>query len=323
MSINNHPRQSYCRFLFILVLAGTIIFGDASRAQAVNLTSNTYQVPGSEPIKISLMLSENRMIVPLKIEGVGKQYFILDTAAGGSAISPRLREQLTIDLAGVRQDTEKGASGMRLMEKVILPPVQFGGQSFSDIDAVVYPTNTFREYDGRRVEGILGVNVMRHFNLSFDLPNKILRLYHPPNKMDETPGIPFESKAQPGFVEFEIDINGQSVQAVLHSGAKSNVLNWKAANALGITRTDPGVKKRTKNSKGIDGVGGVATYDYIFDQVQLGPATLENTTFKIIDYPVFDMLGISDGPAMLMGLEIFKHCRVKINYSTKQLIICR
>lgn len=313
------------RLLIILILIGVFVTGTSTKIQAApadtTIKTNVATEIG-ESIEVPIMLSENRMIVPLKIEGAGKQFFILDTAAGGSVISPRLRKQLNIDPASVYQDTVKGASGKRLMEKVILPELQFGDQSFSEIRAVVFPTNAFREYDGKRVEGILGVNVLRHFDLSFDLNNRVLQLYQNRtlNQNAERLSIPFKSNVQPGFVEFEIHINGEPVQAILDSGAKRNILNWKAANALGITQKHPGVEKRQKNSKGIDGVGGVDTYDYTFNQVQLGTTTLQNTATKIVDYPIFDMLGISDGPAMLVGLEIFKHCQVKINYSTNQLV---
>lgn len=313
------------RLLVILILTGVFVTGISTKIQAAatDTTIKTNQATEiGESVEVPIMLSENRMIVPLKIEGAGEQFFILDTAAGGSVISPRLRKQLNIDPASVHRDTVKGASGKRLMEKVILPELQFGDQSFSEISAVVFPTNAFREYEGKRVEGILGVNVLKHFDLSFDLNNRVLQLYQNRrlNQNADRISIPFKSNVQPGFVEFEIHINGEPVQAILDSGARRNILNWKAANALGITQKHPDVEKRQKNSKGIDGVGGVGTYDYTFDQVQLGTTNLRNTATKIVDYPIFDMLGIGDGPAMLVGLEIFKHCQVEINYSTNQLV---
>lgn len=299
---------------------GNVFTAEAGITDTTGITDTSNRNP--ESVDVPITLSDDRMIVSLEIEGMaGKQYFILDTAAGGFVFSPRLRKQLAIDPARVHRDTVKGASGQRLMKKVILQEVRFGNRSFSEISAVVFSTNTFREYDGKQAEGILGVNVLRHFDLSFDLSHRVLQLYRNRtlNQRANRVSIPFQSNTQPGFVEFQIHINGEPVLAVLHSGARRNILNWKAANALGITSEDPDVQQHLKNSKGIEGVGGVATFDYTFDLIQLGTANLENSATNIVDDPVFDVLGTSEGPAILIGLEMFKHCRVEINYSTNRL----
>lgn len=313
----------YSPIIFFFVFISLFSFGTVNDLRAGEI--RPVDIPGRDVVEIPVLTTEGRMIVSLEIAGAGRQYFILDTAAGGCAISPRLRKQLKINPEQVFQDTVKGATGMRLMEKVILPALEFGSKSFSDIEAVIFESEIFRTYKGRRVEGILGVDILRHFDLKFDLSDNLLYLY----PLDETTenrnkktGIPFESRAQAGFVEFEISLNGIPIQAILDSGAKSNVINWKAADLLGIDKRDSGVRKRRKDSKGIDGKGGIATFQYTFDTLALGEARLTDAEVKIVDYPVFDMLGIGDGPAMLVGLELFKHCPVEISYSTRQLYLC-
>ena len=274
---------------------------------------------------LPILVNDNRVIVELGIDGLDEQYFILDMAASKSVVSPLLKSQLKLNPDDITVDTVHGASGQRSMEFVNLPQVTFAGYPFDGIDAVVFESGIFKAYGDKNVQGILGVDVLRHFDLSINLNENLIKI-RPVEPSEEDPGtaetgIPFESKAMPGFVEFEIDVNGTPMNAFFDTGGKQSILNWKAAEALGIDRDSEQIRVKESGTQGIDG-GREETFLYTFDQLQIGPASLTNNEVKIADLPVFDLMGYSDSPVILIGIDFMIECSVDINYSSNTLELC-
>lgn len=321
MSIFAFTHMTLPRAAAGLVLLAAIVAA-SPRPTSVLQARSGHTTVRQETVEVPLLIAEGRVIVPVAVEGAGKQFFILDTAASSSVISSRLRGQLEVDPSGVRRDTVRGASGHTVMEKVLLPGVGIGGETFTDVDAVVTDISDFREYEGRQVEGILGTDVLQRYDLEIDAAGGVMRLHRREGKKTEgASGIPFESRSASGFVEFELSVNGQPVRGVLDTAARRSVFNWAAAWAAGVSPEDPALRERAKGTRGIGGRS-TQTYLYTFDDLQLGPAHLRAAEVKIADLPVFEVLGIAEGPAMLVGIDVLQACPVSVSYSTGRLGIC-
>jgi hypothetical protein len=98
-------------------------------------------------------------------------------------------------------------------------------------------------------------------------------------------------------------------------GAPTSTLNWHAAAAMGVTRESPGLAA----SRSAAGVSGdvVETHRHRIDGIGV-----EELRFPPLDLPVFQALGFGERPAMLLGADLLRECRVFISYSQRRVHLC-
>lgn len=288
--------------------------------------SRSAPTPAGGVLELPLTMEGPRPVVPVAIEGAGELHFILDTAAGTTLIAPEVRDRLVLDPAAVRHDSIIGASGVTVLETVQLPALHLGEHRIAQLRVVVIDMTPFGERDGRPLDGILGADVLRHFDVDLDLAAGALRL-HPRDgglaallARTGTP-VPFTSETQPGFVEFEVTLSGRTARAVLDTGAPASILNWRAATLADIDRDSPGLRHRESGSSGLDGQR-AETFLHPIGTLRVGSTPIPESEMRIADLSVFAALGIADRPALLIGADLLQNCRVGISYSTSTLFVC-
>src|SRR5690606_30260694 len=137
--------------------------------------------PGSETPRaiseIPMAHHEGRLLVPVELAGIGERYFLLDTAAGASVVSPRVRSALNPGPDEVRMERVIGATGAGELETVRIASLRFGSGTHVGVWALVADLPDFREFEGLAVEGILGVDVLGSYDVMIDVPGAVLVLY--------------------------------------------------------------------------------------------------------------------------------------------------
>lgn len=279
----------------------------------------------TEPTQLPISYLEERILVPVQIKGIGERYFILDTAAGGSVISPDLRAGLELAPEDIDQREIQGATGAITLEVVTLRDLSLGGKVQNEVSAVVADISSFKVYDGRQVEGILGVDLLSRYDVAIDVPGGAVTLFQNVTSYSELgvteAGIDFHAGIQPGFVQFNATLKGKPVAAVLDSAARVGTLNWHAAGLAGLSPESEAVKVKDGGSRGIDGWG-TESFTAPVGDICLGTKCYPEMGVKIADLPVFKVLGTADVPAMLVGAAFMAECPVLIAYSSETLHIC-
>ncbi len=257
---------------------------------------------------------------------LGTHWFILDTAAGRSVISAGLRRRLELPASHVRLSTVNGATGSSVMEFVRLPGLRVGGDAHDELWAVVADLPDFRVHDGRDVEGILGVDVLARYDVEVDVPAGVLRL-HPRDGSAESrlrghsAGVPFHSTVADGFVQFQATLHRDTVSAILDTGALVGTVNWPAAALAGIAPDSDGVRADARGARGMSGTR-IAAHRSVFETLCVGARCLPPTELRIMDLPVFTVLGSADRPAILLGADLLAECALLLSYSTGRLHLC-
>ncbi|MDN7125496.1 retropepsin-like aspartic protease [Pseudidiomarina terrestris] len=279
----------------------------------------------AEPVHIPISYLEERILLPVEIEGVGERFFILDTAAGRSVISADLRAELELTPEDISQLEVQGATGAITLEVVTLSGLSLGELPQKDVSAVVADLSSFREYDGRQVEGILGVDVLSRYDVAIDVPGATVSLLQDGTSYSELgvneTGLEFHSGVQPGFVQFNVMLEGTPVAAVLDSAARVGTINWQAASLARLFPDSDAVTIKEGGSRGIDGIG-TESFTAPVSNICLGERCYLSMNVKIADLPVFSVLGIADQPAMLVGAAFMADCPMVIAYSTQTLHVC-
>lgn len=125
------------------------------------------------------------MLVPVKINGQGPFYFVLDTGATVAVVDQRLAQRLNLpERRGVTGiGTGIGSSGP--MKLVSLQTLQVGNASGSDLTAGVVDIQHLRNLGGgggsggKEIEGLVGLNFLRSFRVTIDFQRSVLQLQKP------------------------------------------------------------------------------------------------------------------------------------------------
>lgn len=68
---------------------------------------------------------------------------------------------------------------------------------------------------------------------------------------------------------------------------------------------------------------GTASVSKTFGTLAIGATALRNRSIRIADLPVFKVLGMSEGPAMILGIDTFAGTRFIVDYPSRRLSILR
>ena len=274
---------------------------------------------------LPLVFRDGRVLIPAYIEGVGERWFILDTAAGGSVISSRIRDALQPHSRDVRRETVVGATGPTELETVRIPGLRIGTNSHSSLWTLVADLPGFGDFDHLPVEGILGVDVLANYDIVLDIPAGSVALHPMNGSASDSFGeggasVPFHSELQDGLVQFSIRLNREPVAAILDTGAQHGMINWPAATLAGIARSDAD----STAGRLAGGMSGeiLAVERHPVDDLCVDELCWPSTPMNVADLPIFRMAGYADRPAMLFGAELLANCRILVAYSSNILRFC-
>ncbi len=100
--------------------------------------------------------------------------FVLDTGASQTIVSPAITQKLNIK--DIKADSIMGAGGAIQSSAGILKSISVGEVSIKNIAIIVADIfSALSQAVGAKIEGILGFNFLRNFELEIDYPNKSLR----------------------------------------------------------------------------------------------------------------------------------------------------
>jgi predicted aspartyl protease len=308
-----------------LVVAGVITLLMASRTEVGprEHAADTVALEAGLPADAPLRLENGRIVVPVVVDGIPAR-FIVDTAAENSAIARALAERLDLDGSRVGRIRVIGVGGTRIMPVVALRTLVLAGAVVEDIRAVVVDGGLLGGDGG--YDGLLGNDFLRRFDVEIDGPAGRIRLYTSANRDAGALGadltaVPMTGMRE-GFVAFDAALSGSRVHAILDTGTPVSLVNWKAAALGGVSADTRGVRTRRGGTAGLDGAS-METHLFTFDGLALGPTTFPRTTLRIGDLPLFAVAGVSDEPAMLVGVDLLRTCRVILAYGTRTLHLCR
>jgi predicted aspartyl protease len=296
----------------------TVVSGDAAAAPHA-------EVPHAE---VPLTFDDSTYaVVPVTIGGKVGLPFVLDTAAGRSVLTPWARD--TLGLTEGDTVTVTGASGQATYPTLRLDSLQIGGQVVRDLAGLPVVDLSRLKQSDIRYAGILGNDVLRRFDVVYDLPDRRLRLY--PIGSDSTTSVPGLDALQrlpfgpvpvyegSGFVKFPLAVGTGTAEAVLDTGAPQSIFNWRAAALDGLTKET--ARRRAEGTRGLTFREQTDTYLYTFENVQAGPVRLAPREVRVADLPVFQRLRLADRPAIILGNDLLADRRVVIAYSTNTLHI--
>ena len=245
-----------------------------------------------------------RMAVNVEINGHTGNTFVVDTGANRTAISTELAADL-----GLPPGPEVLVNGVTAAVRTPTVRVQrlFVGETvFRDLLMPVIP------YSRLGVHGLLGVDVLGRFAVTFDVRASQLRLrrrgvdlsYAGGSRLDDQ--VTIDARQRFGQLTLiQVSADGVPVQAFIDSGSQYSIGNMALFNSVATRRPDINDRRWTVPVIGATGehvMGELA----VLRQIRMGGITLNELPTVFCDLHAFRIWRMEDQPAMLFGADILR-----------------
>jgi len=177
-------------------------------------------------------------------------------------------------------------------------------------------------------DGLLGMDALYGRLVVLDRPNLELKLLSPDSgeaaDIREWPSLALTRRPvrnlPEGFWSMRASFRGVSVTSLLDMGSGMTILNWKAAEALGLKRTSfpkDGISQKLR-----DALGTVEPVVLVKDvTIWLAGRVFRNQTVLIANIKVFEYFGLAGEPAAIIGSGLLKDNSLAIDFAGQRLYI--
>ena len=303
----------------LLVIAAQASAQDAALPKP-SVASPPSAASATEPDFATLLFGDDqtRMTVPVTIAGAGPFPFVVDTGAQRTVIARELAA--TLGLAPGRTVRVTGMTGSDSIGTVIIPSLKVSVIGSAAIEA---PAISAANLGAR---GLLGINALQAHAVSIDFDTNTMIVTPSRRRRTRDRAGPDEIviRARSLFGQLVVTdayCNGIRIRVILDTGTSISMAN--GALRRKVTRKGMGSVGASQpvSLTGVTGQTVVADYTTI-DRVTIGSLTLGDlpVAFTPIDAPPFRQFGLSERPAMLLGMDVLQlFRRVDIDFANREV----
>lgn len=263
-----------------------------------------------------------QIVVNAEINDQGPFAFAFDTGASISVVFDEVRERIGLECVADRAVVIQGMVGSGRFPIAIIDRLRLGNEVWADARLASMPGGALADTD---FDGILGLDLLNHYAVSFSTEDRALRLYAPESLRERSykgwAAIPLHElsigKGGSTVYVIEIRIGSVTIPALLDLGATSNIMNWRAARALEIRPLSP--QRPGEISGAVESAPIAAQLEVRV--LKTGNLRWPRKTFVIADFPVFSVLGVDDRPMAIVGAELFNRRDFVIDFTRRRLLV--
>ena len=275
------------------------------------LTVIPYRIAGSGQIVVDATINE-----------MGPFAFAFDTGASISVVFDNVRDDTGLECVADRQVVIQGMVGSGRFPIAIIDRLRLGNEVWADARLAAMPGG---ELARNSIDGILGVDFLDRYAVSFSTEEKVLRLYAPEAVRERSyrgwEAVPLRQmsvgKGGSNIYVVDIRIGSVTIPALLDLGATSNIMNWRAARALRVRPVRP--QETSEIAGAVESAPIVAQLEV--KALKTGDLRWARKTFIIADFPVFGVLGLDDLPVAIIGAELFSRRDFVIDFTKHRLLV--
>ncbi len=251
-----------------------------------------------------------RMTVPVTIMGQGPFDFMVDTGSQTTVLSLTLAEQL--QLTDRRSAMLVGMASRRAVETTIVPEFILCERSMTIRTAPLVAKSHIGGADG-----ILGLDTLHGQRVLLDFANGEMHISDTLGA-GGTGGYDIIVRARERLGQLIIHratIDGVRVDVIVDTGAQGSFGNFALGERLRHGQQLTDALMTDVNGVRISGITRIAR------RLDLGSAQINNFAISFADSPTFHALGLSDRPALVLGmneLRLFK--RVAIDFRSRRVL---
>ena len=252
---------------------------------------------------------DQRMTVPVRIGAKDTFSFVIDTGSQTTVVARSIAERLALPPS--RRANIVGIGGTETADTAIVDEIGLGRRSFFGVEVVLFEARDIG------ADGIVGIDSLQQQRVLLDF-----------DRGQFTVG---DVRSQGGNKGFDIVvtarrrrgqlimtnavIDGVRADVIIDTGANTSIGNRALQQALSRRREPP------QQVTLISVTGQTVTADLGYPRkLSIGDFDITNLQVAYVDAPVFDVLGLTRRPALLLGmreLRLFK--RVAIDFAARRI----
>lgn len=254
-----------------------------------------------------------RVLAAVEVNGRGPFRFILDTGANRSALAPKTAEALGLTSQTMVPVELHGVTGSAMLPAVEVESLRAGNVEVGRNKLPVLPAEVFAGADG-----ILGVEGLRDARVEVDFVNDRVSISRSNGKRAPSGYliVPAQVK-RGGLLIASARVGGVPVQAIIDTGAERSLGNAALRDAL-MHRVD---REDVTGTTVIGATPDIGTgVSFRAPTIELGEARLVNLAVTFGELHVFEVWGLTDRPALLIGMDLIGTLRqFAVDYRRKEV----
>lgn len=238
-----------------------------------------------------------RIHAAVKINDLGPYRFILDTGANTSALSPAIAEELGLHGAANTQIMVHGVTGSATLPAVRVESLQAGAVRIPATNLPVLPGPVFGGADG-----ILGINALQRTRIEVDFENDRVSITQSTGRRPLPGYLAIPATLQKGgLLLVKGKVGKVPVNVIIDTGAERTLGNMALRTALiESARYDHEIDVTV-----LGATDDVSAGKYFrAPKISLGEADLVDLPVTFGDLHVFEVWGLAETPALLIGMDL-------------------
>lgn len=276
--------------------------------------SSTPEIPPSDSETIeSENTVDNRVTIPVSVDGQGPFDFIVDTGAERTVISRELAE--TLELHASEDVWLTTILNVEQVPTVIIPRLGAGRRTVDEIQAPALARTDLG------AAGVLGIDALEDQQVLFDFEQDLMTFSEAQiEESDWSEGdvIVVRARQRSGrLVLARANVEGTRIHAIVDTGSAVTIGN----NALRERLIRRGRMDPNQFFTITSVTGSTMDINYAFvDELRIGSVRLNNLPIAFADTELFRQLDLLDRPAVLLGMNALRvFDRVLIDFANRRL----
>jgi predicted aspartyl protease len=230
------------------------------------------------------------------INGRGPFKFIVDTGSNTSVLSTRIAR--TLELTPLPDKLVHGVTGTMIAQFARIARIETGRSVSRDLSVAILDAPAFESLDG-----ILGMDMFKDRRIRFNFTRKTVEFENLARRSSVLPVRVSVRLRQGLLIEAEGRIGRVKARCILDTGCDTTIINNALLDAI---RSPAVLRRRNAVPPQIIGVtnqelGGLWVN---LPEINLIGLKVRRLTAVAADAPVFDLWGLSQTPAVLVGMDI-------------------
>jgi len=295
----------------------------------INWSVNADHVSSDNIVTTSITRgSAGHVLVDGKINSL-PQKIVIDT--GGIGVGGLISENVLSKINQVQENSQKahvqGAHHNKTMNITKIDSAGVPNAMLENLSFVVTPNAVIPDDN---IEVLIGSRYLSNFVVEFNLQDNELILYpknYPIKKIINQNNVQwstasFDDLRGSGAIILNMLIDSHPVKAILDTGARHSIMNWKAAEIVGLSKSSVSVKSETTSATGVHGNAPKTSYTTNLSSlaVEGNKVRANNMKMHIADMAAFKPL-LGDSAGVNLGIDFFDNRRLVIDYANKMIAI--